>query len=460
LSQTLSGLDYLTGTDFCDNYNSLLYDKALNESERQELNLANRKLSIIVEQQQYLNNCLLELFFLILYKIDQGELSKSHFELAYKIYSTENVKTQYYKNNDLSGLDWQIYNRYETGAQFIKPFNYYKYRLLILLYEYIETQNVSLDKLEKEMFSTSSKISFSVVLEKFDEKFVNKYFDFYIKDLKEFKSEAKLEIERKLGKIKKGKAEYIINTPLKKEYIDQFEKDCKDAWKQGNNELEKFLKREQIETKPETSNFFGQYFLFEKKWLIDPFENDVSFGRDSGIHYGRGQAQNKLKFILKSIYEKFDEKIDEEFILKDISSELLPLIEEHKEYFLFYNHWELIQEIPNLNWVDQGIIRASLSVKNSRINFCFTNAPLMMMFEKDAFILKQHKGGYDDINDELVVEINEIKEDKEIQQIIKDDNRYQASDDVKQMAKIRIAERFEVVRNPKKPNSKLIKLKI
>ena len=90
-------------------------------------------------------------------------------------------------------------------------------------------------------------------------------------------------------------------------------------------------------------------------------------------------------------------------------------------------------------------------------NKYFLNNPGNLLFEKGAFILEQYRQGYERINEPLVVQVEPIDKDKEIKNILEKNKNYKSEEDVKQLVKIRIAEKFNVKRNEK---AKLIRLKI
>jgi hypothetical protein len=83
--------------------------------------------------------------------------------------------------------------------------------------------------------------------------------------------------------------------------------------------------------------------------------------------------------------------------------------------------------------------------------------PEILLFEKDSFILKQYSQGYENIDEPLVVQIQILDKDDEIRQILKSNKNFKSVEEVKQMVKIRIAEKFEVERNE---NAILIRIKL
>ena len=153
----------------------------------------------------------------------------------------------------------------------------------------------------------------------------------------------------------------------------------------------------------------------------------------------------------------FDKKKDKEIIIKEIYSDLAKEIQPNKEYYLFYGSDLEIYSIPNLNWSRQGIETANLNLNNSIIHLCHSYNPENLLFEKGAFILEQYKQGYEKINEPLVVQIEQIDKAEEIKDILEKNKNYKSEEDVKQLVKIRIAEKFNVKRTKE---AKLIRLKI
>lgn len=88
---------------------------------------------------------------------------------------------------------------------------------------------------------------------------------------------------------------------------------------------------------------------------------------------------------------------------------------------------------------------------------CHSSNPENLLFEKGAFILEQYKQGYEKTNEQLVVQIEPIDKAEEIKGILEKNKNYKSEEDVKQLVKIRIAEKFNVKRTKE---AKLIRLKI
>ncbi|MBU1613580.1 hypothetical protein KKC87_04100 [Patescibacteria group bacterium] len=449
LNKILEHYTYLHQTDFLKGY----YDKDVEASKKE---LADFKLSIIKKQQEYVKEKQSELFYLILYNIDREELSKDFFEIALKIYNLKDFDKQYYKYERFDKLDWLNYDWFGGGVQTIAPFNFNRYRLLISFYKLLNNEEIDIKRFENENF-TSVSYSFEKELDKLSEIFISKYFDYDKKKFTSFKKKTIKEIKEKKKSIKKNKQDYIIKTPLKKEHVSKFIIDCREAWKNTQNEVSEFMQIKEVKGGSKVKSFFGQYTLFDKEWFLDSFDKNVALSRDSGKDFGRSQANSKLKQILDLINKLFDKKKDKEVVIKDIYSDLTKLVQPNKEYYLFYGSDFRIYDIPNINWSRKGIETANLTLNQSIIHLCHSHNPDNLLFEKGSFILKQHKQGYEKIDELLVVQIETIDKDGEIKEILEKNKKFESENDVKQMVKIRIAEKFEIERNK---NIKLIRLKL
>lgn len=449
LNKILEHYDYLHVTDFLKEY----YDGNIDSKKKE---LADKKINVIKKQQEYLKEKQSELFYLILYNIDKEELTRDFFEVALKIYCSKNFDKQYYKYERFDKLDWLNYDWFSGGVQTIAPFNFNRYRLLISFYKFLSNGEIDIKRFENENFTDIS-YSFEKELGNISEKFILKYFDYDKQKFAQFKKQILKEIEEKKKSIKKNKQDYIINTPLKKEHVDNFITDCKEEWEKNQKNISQFMLLKEVKNTHEVKTFFGQYTLFDKEWFLDEFDKNVAFSRDTGKDFGQSQGNSKLKQVLDLINKLFDKKSDKEIIIKEIHSDLAKEIQPNKEYYLFYGSDFEIYSIPNLNWSRQGIETANLNLNNSIIHFCHSYNPENLLFEKGAFILEQYKQGYEKINEPLVVQIEPIDKEEEIQNILEKNKNYKSKEDVKQLVKIRIAEKFNVKRTKE---AKLIRLKI
>src|SRR3989344_2586722 len=449
LNKVLEHYDYLHETDFLNEY----YDRSIDSSKKE---LADNKIRIIKKQQENLKEKQSELFYLILYNIDKEELTKDFFEVALRIYNLKGFDKQYYRYERFDKLDWLNYDSFSGGVQTIAPFNFNRYRLLLSFYKYVQGGEINIKRFENENFTDVS-YSFEKELENISENFITKYFDYGNEKFVQFKKQILKEIKEKKESIKKDKQNYIIKTSLKKEHVDNFIKDCRELWEKNQKNISQFMQLGEIKGGSEVKTFFGQYTLFDKEWFLDEFDKNVAFSRDTGKDFGESQGNSKLKQVLDLINKLFDKKKDKEIIIKNIHSDLAKEIQPNKEYYLFYSSGFEIYNIPNLNWSRQGIETANLNLNNSIIHLCHSYNPENLLFEKGAFILEQYKQGYEKINEPLVVQIEPIDKAEEIKNILEKNKNYKSEEDVKQLVKIRIAEKFNVKRTKE---AKLIRLKI
>ena len=456
LNTAIEHYDYFDGNNLLDNYYNLKFKSQRTDSENQQLALAEKKLNIIKKQKENLKEKQSELFYLILHNIDEKELTKNFFEIALKIYNLKDFDIQYYKHERFDKLDWLNYDQFTGGAQEIASFNFNKYRLLISFYTYLKTEDVDIKKFENENF-TDTTSSFEKELENITEEFISKYYDCDDRKLVQFKIQALKEITEKKESLTKDKLNYIIKTPLKKEYVYKFINDCKEAWGFNQKSLLKFMLLKQADGGNKINTIFGQYTLYDKEWFLDSFDKDVGISRDSGKNFGQSQGNSKTNNVLYLINKLFDEQKDKEIMVKDVLSDLAREIQSNKEYYLFYSSEFDIHRIPNLDWNRQGIEIAIATINNSKIHLCYSLNPDILLFEKDSFILKQYAQGYENIDEPLVVKIEILDKDDEIEQILKSNKSFKSVEDVKQMVKIRLAEKFEVERNE---NARLIRIKV
>ena len=451
LSSMVNVLEYfnpVSGQNFLENYNYLKYKKNLSKNEKNSLELADKKIKIIEDLKKLLWDSVSKLFYSILYEIDIGGLQKDFFEIALKIFEREDFKKQYYEYNVSRYLNFLNYNRFQGGAQSVAPFNFIRYKLLLSLHKYMQTDYLDIARYSDEHFSEHKVSKFRNQVDRLDSDFVGKYFDIDNEKLTEFKKKVKKEIDNRVKNLEKNKKQYIAKRPLKKEFVNQFKSDCKEYWNKKQEFLKRFLKYEEIGGGRKVKNFFGQYFPFDKDFFLDSVDKTVSLYRSSGKDFGKIQVDRKRKKILSKIDEMFDENLDEEIIVKDLYADLKKEIKENKEYVLFYNGdlWRKIIRIPGIKSEREGITY-SLEINNSKIYLCVENIEHSLLFKKGSFILEQFKEGYKDRKEPFVVEVEEFKDKKEIQNLIKSNDKFKTEEDVKQKVKIRIAEKFEIKRN-------------
>jgi len=97
---------------------------------------------------------LLELFYLLLTKIEQEKLPKSFFETAVNIYDRKEFKDKFFSSQVRQINLLEGFNPFDTGAQFVNFCNYNKFRILFLFYEYIRAPKdpLNLSRFKKEDF--------------------------------------------------------------------------------------------------------------------------------------------------------------------------------------------------------------------------------------------------------------------------------------------------------------------
>jgi len=427
-----------------------------NDVDSSKKELTDKKLEIIRKQKEHLKDKQSELLYLILCNIDIGNISKEFFEIALRIFNLKNFNKQYYKYERFDKLDWLNYDWFTGGVQSIEPFNFNRYRLLISFYKYLNNGEIDIKKFENENFTDIS-YSFEKEIGNLTKEFISKYFCYNKKKFIQFKKQILKEVKEKKESITKYKQNYIIKTPLKKEYVDRFIKDCKEAWESTQKNISQFMLVKEVKGGSKIKTYFGQYTLFDKEWFLDSFNKNVALSRGSGKDFGRPQGNSKLKQVLDLINILFDKTVDKDIIIKDIPSDLAKGIQPGREYYLFYSSDFYIYNIPHLNWKRQGIETANFTLNNSIIHLCYSYNPENLLFEKGAFILEQYTQGFEKVNEPLVIQIEPIDKVEEIKDILEKNKKFKLEDDVKQMVKIRIAEKYNVIRNN---NARLIRLKI
>ena len=435
--------------DFLENYSHLKYKEKLSKNEKNSLELVDEKVKIIKDLKEVLWDKVSELFYLILYEIDLGTLQKDFFEIIREIFRIDEFKKQYDSYKVSRDLKFLNYNRFQGGAQSIAPFNFTKYKLLLSLYQYVQTGYLDVAQYSDEHFSQHKVSDFRNQVNGLHPDFVGKYFDIEMEKLTEFKKKVKKEADNKVKTLEKNKREYIANTDLKEEFVNKFKYDCKEYWNKNQKFLKMFLKYTEKEGGNKIKNFFGQYIPYDKKWFLDSFDN-IGLYRNHGKDFGKIQVESKRKAILSKIDKMLNEESynDDKIIIKDLYVDLKKLIVKDKEYFLFYN-WDLdkkITQIPEIKRErDEGI--AYLEINNSKVYLCLERIENSLLFEKDSFILEQFKEGYESRKEPFVVEVEEFKDKKEIQDIIKSNDKFKTEEDVKQRVKIRTAEKFNIKRS-------------
>ena len=130
------------------------------------------------------------------------------------------------------------------------------------------------------------------------------------------------------------------------------------------------------------------------------------------------------------------------------------MLEDGKTYYVVYNPQFLTLLPQDVEWYnDEKLIRGRLTLEDSQIyilNIPFSGKG-MLLFEEQAITLEQFNYGFPGVNEQLYVEVEDTFTEDEINKLIETpNNNLNTEDDVKQMVKIRIAEKFEVVRDESK----------
>ncbi|MCF7910545.1 hypothetical protein K9L16_02630 [Candidatus Pacearchaeota archaeon] len=404
------------------------------------------KSNLIMEKKKLLQEIKLNMLFLILYKIDQEKLQKDFFEVAYKLYSSGNLVSEL--NNPLNPLkfhelEWLMYDQFKGGAQTIPWFNYNRYRLLILFYNYLQNnkKETGIKNLSKEDFMGSI-FDLEKELNNIEESFFDKYFSFNKKDLTEFKKISLKEVKKRKKEVANLEEDYIKNSDLEEKYVEQFKQDCYEIWKKKQEELSNIFEIKKINKDNKDILFFVQNKLFPKEWFLEPFNPQVGMSRDRGKDFGRDQAESKYRKVLEDLNSEFNKSLgDKEIKINDLYNDLVKNIGDGKEYYLFYTGRE-IYDIPNMEWERGRISVAKLKIKNSIIHFCYSRIKEVLLLEKDCFVLKQHliKG------EELSVEVSKDFTKKEKKQILETSKNIGSEEEIKKYVKIKVLEKFEIER--------------
>lgn len=456
LNKVLEHYKHFHINDICPNYYSYRNGN-LNNEELELKTLSENKMNIIENNKNYIIEKEKYLFYLIFYYIENTTLDKSFFPILLKIFESEEFNKKYYQAETDSDLDWLNFNRFETGAQFIAEFNYTKYNLILSFYNYINSGEIDIEKFSKEFFGEYKRYPFEKEIDNINENLIKLYFDnFNLNQLNEYKNDVMSIINKKKEEYKNEEVKYIIETPLKEEFVDKFKEDCKNLWKELQDYLEKiFLVKYEDNVNNKVKEFFGLYKLFEKKWFIDSYDNNIGYARDTGNLIGSDQIHSKKIQIINKIDNMFNSKYDKEIVVNDLFTNIKDNIENGQEYYLFHNSTIGIYKLPNITWTRDYWQKAKIKIDDSIINIFFIQSNQTIMFKKGDFKLIQYNQGYENENEMLFAEVEELKDEVEIQKIIdSDQNKWKTPNEVKQYVKIRVAEKFEIKRNP---NAKIVR---
>lgn len=241
---------------------------------------------------------------------------------------------------------------------------------------------------------------------------------------------------------------YITDAPLNSEYVDQFNKLCRQSWGQGQTKFKTFLDFDNSNV-IEKDLSFGSFQLFYKDYFITPPDMKIGYDRSSGRLFGEDQYEGKLKYILEKINGLYCPSLD-----KTINVEkLLDNIEKNGEYYLFYNS-KIFNELinfPNIEWISRSEDNDAIGVikiVDSKIYLWPFQSDYNLLISKGEFILHQSKKGFKDFDEELYVSVD-LLEKTDIDNLNKDkDEKDKKTFDDK--VKIRVAEKFEITRHNKK----------
>lgn len=418
------------------------------------------KMGRVDEIQNYYNEKRLELFYIILYCIDNGKIEKMRddfFNLALEFLKIQSFKHTYYEKIDFRKLDLLSYDRFVGGARTIKEFNANKYRLLISFYNFIKGADLDVNNFDKKSFTFNL---LDGALNEFTHDFVKKYIGYFKKrDFNNFKKEVEKILKNNKKKEEKEKNNYIIEAPLLDKYKKRFEADCKNKWQEYQNRLEEFINIRNIQRDNKKIKLFDLNVLFPKEFFLEPFDENVSLFRGGGEDIGIDVGRKKEKIVFENIEKLSEKRNDKEIKVKDLNADIKEYIEPNKNYFLLYN----LTEFMNLPYESEMYID-KYGYQKERIHFNNSNVYLIqslpsikgnLLFEEDTFILKQYLLKDNEGNSGFIlVNVGELEKD-EIKKLAKEKDVEESK--LQQKVKIRIWEKFKVER---KNNKKLIKLKV
>ncbi len=440
--------------DFLEKYYETKFKEEKTPEEKNILKLVETKKGILEGKRRYLSLKQLELFYLILARIDSGSLNKDFFDVAMELFKIDSFKQEYYRYHfELGQLNWFNYDDFIGGAQGIEPFNFNRYRLLVSLHKSKKKEEIDIDKFEDENFYNTTH-PFEKQLASLTLDFVKKYFDYDQEALKAFIKETEEKLGAKKQNIQKVKEKYLIEAQLKEEYVKKFREDCKETWQDFQNKLKKCFDLQVENGGKDIEKFFGQYVLYPKEWFLDPFEKNIALSRSSGKNFGEGQIKGKLSHILTKINNLFNEELDEDIDIINFIDDIKEKVGKGKDYCLFFSKDFDIYGLPlrklDVSWPRDGLVTAILKLNDSVIYCCRCDLDVSLMFEAKTITLKQYSQGFEDIDEQLVIQVTPI-DAKEIEKIMETNKDYHRPDDVKQMVKIRIAERYEIERKSSTP---------
>lgn len=449
LNKSLEHYEHMTQSSFSDDYLSIISKKTKTPKEQTQMNLAEQKYSLLEKKQRELQRAKLELFYRILTGIDLLELPRDFFELAMKLYNSRRFQDEYFKGEGLPNLDHTTYDDFEGGAQAIPSFDYDRYRLLIVFYLYLQKSALTLNKFSKEILLDGS---LETALSSFEIGFVTKYFDTDKNAFSSFKENALAEILEIKKNLANNEKKYLVHTPLKPEYVHKFNDDCNERWETNQKNISQFVDIDSVAGGKDL--LFGQALLISREWFMEPYNKNVGLARNAGSDAGGNQGRSKFVAVVNKMNTLFDESAgDSTLVIGDLSTDLVTVVEEGEEYWLFYKSDLNIYDIPGIEWVRHDLITARIKIKNAVINLCACNANKNILVKKGSFKLQQYTKILGTETGGLYIAFEEIK-DKIARDLVKS-NRFESEEEAETHVLIKVYESFDIIRLP---GGKLIRL--
>jgi len=440
-----------------EEYNKFNILKNINDKTQEDelfLRSIERKVGLINQKMNDIKEKKAQLFFRILYGIDQGSLSKGFFDVAMKMFGTHGFKERYYLQKEIDGMTFVLYDSFEGGVQSLPEFPYNKYRLIASFYQYLHGEGLDIDKFTKEDFVRSPQLS--AAIPEITPEFVSKYFDFDKNRFKKFKETIASEIKKRIESIEKEEIQYITQSNLNREYTDEFNKRFMDNWRMGQKMLSEFIGIRQVEGGSEIKHFFIKNWLFDKKWFIKPFYPNQSIDTGFGSSFGYDYARSKRMYILSQI--DLDKGPQQKKVTTELYSDLLEIIKPDREYILLVgrNLSRSLYSLPNLVWIRSPFefFVASTEINNSTIRIAHSNFDDSLLFEKGTFWLEQYSQGYETTDQPLVIQIENLTAQDVAQ--LKEKTKIRTPNEIKQKVKARITEKFTINRDKSKTLIRLV----
>lgn len=418
-------------------------------------NAQSRQFEIITKQKKEIREKLSELFYSILSGIEQDELSQSFFKTAFYIYRETDFRKKFYDESFGDLVICGDNRHYSRKTHF-----YNKYRLLILLYEYIRKDLVPLepsgisDLSEKDFSENSESLKESIEL--LNKKFIDKYFDIEENSLNEFKQNFEKEHSNEVSRCEILERNYYRDATVDEKYKNKFKTQYEEKWKEYQKEFSSFLATTE-ENEEKTIEPFKRDWPAKKRLFVNPYSGGdlpCYIVEKTVKRYAKESSEYKFYGILEKIDKLFNVERDTELIVKNLALALGSYIriERDKKYFLFTDKKEEILNIPNLEWRRDWLVEAKLSLNGSEIFICHSNYPVTLLLEKDKFILKQY---YSNIQDKEFVDVT-ISELVDLgKENLLNNGKNSTAENLAESVKISLSEYFKIER---KDEAKLIRL--